>query len=337
VRAVEVQGTDIEVRPLSSGEWTGWRADAVRAAWTGPGIEVSGRRAPGFQLRSLRPMRLNGREYASVLDLVESGGGIAVVNELPLEEYVVGVVQAEAGERWPAEALRAQAIVARTYGAYHRTIGASRPYHVVASTAHQQYAGRVPPGSSVWAAVQNTGGQVLRWQGDLFPAFYHTESGGLTEDPRLVFSAPNMPALKPIACPFSVGSPHFYWSLELRLDELAQLLRRHGVDIGTVTTVEVSERTPSLRAVAVTVRGTRAAARLRGNDFRRIVGYDALKSTLFAVAQDGQAVRFSGRGYGHGVGLCQWGAKAMAEQGYTARQILEFYYPGAVLGLLNGR
>lgn len=337
LQTAQVQGIAIDVRALPDGASTVWRADVVRAAWTGAGIEIDGRRAPVFQLRSQHPVQLNGRQYAPALDLVATGSGIAIVNELPLEEYVVGVVRAEAGERWPAEALRAQAIVARTYGAYHRIIAAARPYHVVASTAHQQYAGRVPPGSPVWAAVQETTSQVLRWEGELFPAFYHTESGGYTEDPRLVFSARNMPALRPIVCPFSAGSPHFYWRLELRLDDLAQLLRGQGIDVGAVTAVEVPERTASLRAIAVTVRGSRGAARLRGNDFRRIVGYDTLKSTLFAASVDGGVVRFSGRGYGHGVGLCQWGAKGMAEQGYTARQILDFYYPGAVLGVLAGR
>ena len=73
---------------------------------------------------------------------------------------------------------------------------------------------------------------------------------------------------------------------------------------------------------------------MRGNDFRRMIGYDTLKSTLFAVAVDGEWARFSGRGYGHGVGMCQWGAKGMAEQGYTARKILEFFYPGTTLGSL---
>jgi len=97
----------------------------------------------------------------------------------------------------------------------------------------------------------------------------------------------------------------------------------------------VSERTRSLRATVVTVTGTRGTVRLRGNDFRRIVGYDVLKSTLFAVAVDGQTARFAGRGYGHGVGMCQWGSKGMAEQGYRARQILEYYYPGAVFGTLS--
>jgi stage II sporulation protein D len=104
-----------------------------------------------------------------------------------------------------------------------------------------------------------------------------------------------------------------------------------------VQSIEVTERTASLRATAVTVRGTTATQRLRGNDFRRIVGYDTLKSTLFAVAVDGQVARFSGRGYGHGVGMCQWGAKSMADLGATARQILAFYYPGATFSTLTTR
>jgi stage II sporulation protein D len=254
---------------------------------------------------------------------------------VPLEDYLVGVLRAEAGEKWPLEALRAQAIVARTYAAYHRTIAGARPYQIVASTANQQYAGRVPAASPVWGAVRETAGQVLLWEGDLFPAFYHTESGGYTEDPRMVFAARTMPALKPVRCEFSAGSPHYYWALDVKLSDLTEILKKADVVVGTVTGVEVTERTPSLRAAAVTVHGTRASARLRGNDFRRMVGYDTFKSTLFAVAVDGQVAHFSGRGYGHGVGMCQWGAKGMAEQGYTARQILEFFYPGTTFSTLD--
>jgi stage II sporulation protein D len=346
VRLTEVRGTDIEISALPAGApgeldrcggCARWRADVVRAVWAGSAIEIAGQRAAAVRLRSERPMRLGGREYGPVVDLMTNGEGIAVVNELPLEEYLAGVVRAELGEAWPLEALRAQAIVARTYAAYRRIISAGRPYHITASTAHQQYAGRVPPSSPIWGAVRETAGQVLRWEGELFPAFYHTESGGYTEDPRTVFAARNMPALKPVVCQFSAGSPHFYWTLDLRLAQLSELLRRNGTDVGTVRAIEVTERTPSLRATLVTVRGTHGVVRLRGNDFRRIVGYDTLKSTLFAVAVDRELARFTGRGYGHGVGLCQWGAKGMAEQGYPARKILEFYYPGATLGLLDGR
>jgi stage II sporulation protein D len=337
-RVVEIRGVDIDVVELGGCvrcPGRPRRLAVVRATVAGDGVELEGLRASGFRLRSERPLLLNGREYASPIELLKNGEGLAVVSELPLEDYVVGVLRAEVGDKWPQEALRAQAIVARTYAAYHRVLGAGKPYHIVASTAHQQYAGRVTTSSPLWGAVRETAGQVLLWEGELFPAFYHTESGGYTEDPRTVFAAPTMPALKPVRCEFSAGSPHYYWSLDLRLADLTEALRRNDVNVGAVSAIDVTERTPSLRAAVVTVHGTRGSVRLRGNDFRRMIGYDTLKSTLFAVAVDGTWARFSGRGYGHGVGMCQWGAKGMAELGRTARQILEFYYPGAVLSTLD--
>ena len=340
-RTVELRGADIAVTETGGCESCSprsWRTDAVRAAVTGGALEVDGRRASSLRLASDRPIRLNGREYMGRLDVLRNGdGALVVVNDLPLEDYLVGVLRVESNERWPQEALRAQAIVSRTYAAYHRVLNAAKPYHIVASTAHQQFAGRVAASSPAWAAVLETTGQILHWEGELFPTFYHANSGGYTEDPRTVFAARNMPALRAVVCPLAAGSPHFQWTLDLRLDDLADLLRRGNVGVGAVRSIEVTERTASLRATVVTVRGTTATQRLRGNDFRRLVGYDTLKSTLFAVAVDGDLARFSGRGYGHGVGMCQWGAKGMAEQGASAWQILAFYYPGATLATLAGR
>ena len=335
VRSVEVRGVDVDVVELGAGTMRPARVNVVRASAVAGSVDVGGRRASGFRLRSEHGLRLNGREYPAPLEIVRSGEGLAVVNELPLEDYVVGVLRAEASEKWPLEMLRAQAIVSRTYAAHHRNLAAGKPYHIVASTAHQQYAGRVAAASPIWGAVRDTAEQVLLWEGEVFPAFYHTESGGYTEDPRMIFAARNMPALKPVRCDFSAGSPHFYWNLDVRLADLTELLRKNDVDVGAVSAIDVTERTPSLRAATVTVQGARSSARLRGNDFRRMVGYDTLKSTLFAVAVDGEWARFAGRGYGHGAGMCQWGAKGMAEQGYTARQILEFFYPGTTLGSLG--
>jgi len=340
-RAAELRGDDIVVTETGGCEVCAarsWRADVVRASVIAGAVEVAGRRAAAFLLTSDRPIRLNGREYAGRLDLLRNGdGALTVVNEVPLEDYLAGVLLAESNERWPQEALRAQAVVSRTYAAYHRLLNAAKPYHIVASTAHQLFAGRVASTSPAWAAVQETTSQVLRWEGELFPAFYHADSGGYTEDPRTVFAARNLPGLRPVVCHVSTGAPHFYWNLDLPLADLSETLRRHHVGVGAVRGIEVSERTTSLRATVVTVRGSSGVTRLRGNDFRRMVGYDTVKSTLFAVAVDGEVARFAGRGYGHGVGMCQWGAKGMAEQGATARQILEFYYPGATFTTLTTR
>lgn len=339
-RSVELRGGDIAVTEASSCEVCGksWKADVVRVSAVDGALEIDGRRATGFRLTSDRAIRLNGRDYEGRLDIIRSGDGVlTVVNELPLEDYLGGVLRAESDERWPQEALRAQAIVSRTYAAYHRMLNTAKPYHIIASTAHQGFAGRVAASSASRSAVQDTAGQVLRWEGELFPAFFHTNSGGYTEDPRTVFAARNMPGLRPVVCGFAAGSPHYQWALDLRLDDLAEMLKRSNLGVGAVRGIEVTERSASLRATFVTVRGTTGTQRLRGNDLRRAVGYDTLKSTLFAVAVDGEVARFAGRGYGHGVGMCQWGAKGMAEQGATARQILEFYYPGTRFSTIEGR
>src|SRR5215813_8280020 len=333
-RVAELRGTDIEIAEMGPGATT-WRAETVRAIPVLGGIDIDGRRAPAFRLRSERPLRLNGREYSGALEIIRSGDGLAVVNELPFEDYVVGVVRAEASDKWPLEMLRAQAVVARTYAAHQRNIAAGKPHHILASTLHQMYFGYVPPTSPVWGAVRDTAGQVLLWEGEVFQDFYHTEGGGYTEDPRMIFASRNMPALKPVRCEFSTGSPHYYWTLDVRLADLGDMLRKGDVNVGAVTAIDVTERTPSLRASVVTVHGARGSARLRGNDFRRMIGYDTLKSTLFAVAVDGEWARFSGRGYGHGAGMCQWAPRGMAEQGYNAYKILEFFYPGTTLGSLN--
>jgi len=335
-RAADLRGLNIEVSELGCAACTRtWRTDAVRAVASGQAVEIGGRLAPAFRLTSDAPIRMNGRDYPATLEIVRYGEGLAIVNELRLEEYIVGVLRAETSERWPLETLRAQAIVARTYAAFHRASSGTRPYHIVASTTHQMYLGHVPATSPIWDAVRDTAGQVLLWDGELFPAFYHSTSGGYTEDPRTVFAARNMPALKAIRDEFSAAAPHFYWTLDLKLADLADILKRSGYDVGTVTAIEVTERTESLRVANLTVHGTRSSARLRGNDFRRMVGYETVKSTLFAVALDGSVAHFSGRGYGHGVGMSQWGAKGMAEQGYKAEKILEYYYPGTTLGLLG--
>jgi stage II sporulation protein D len=133
---------------------------------------------------------------------------------------------------------------------------------------------------------------------------------------------------------FSMESPNYTWTVTFSLALIGERLRRGGLEVGQVTRLTVLERSPSFRVARLAVEHSRGTATLRGADFRRLIGYDALKSTLFVpVAHDG-VVRFEGRGWGHGVGLSQFGAKGMADRGYAYPQILEHYYPGAVLATL---
>jgi stage II sporulation protein D len=341
-RTVELGGGPLALQDLEGRRLTRVSPTWIRVVEHGAGVEVRGLgrevvRADGLRVAggAGAAVRVGGADYPGTIEVRRAGEGLLVVNALPLEVYVVGSVKAEAGEAMPLEMLKAQAIVARTYAAYHRRLNAGKPYEIVAATAHQQYAGRVGEESPIWQAVRETRGQVLLWEGDLFPAFYHTDSGGHTEDPRVVFAASNMPALKPVRVEFPSDSPYHLWNLDLSLADLSAAMERWGVGVGRVTALEVLERSVSLRVTKILVTGTTRRVVLRGNDFRRIVGYDTLKSTLFAVAVDDTTARFAGRGYGHGVGLDQAGAKTMAQLGYSARQILTYYYPGVEFASLQ--
>jgi stage II sporulation protein D (peptidoglycan lytic transglycosylase) len=338
LRTVEVGGGPMMVSDLTGRSVVNDSPAWLRATLKNGVIEVAGRRVDGLRLApaDVGFLRVSNREYPGALEIIKNGDGLTLVNELPLEDYLAGAVKAEAGDKMPLEMLKAQAIVARTYAAYHRRLNAEKAFHLVASTLNQQYVGRVPADSVVWTAVRESAGQVLLWQGELFPAFYHTDSGGYTEDPRVVFAASNMPALKPVRVDFPSESPYHRWRLDLPLAELSAALLRGGISIGRVVALDVLERSVSLRVARIAVRGTGGSVTLRGNDLRRLVGYDTLKSTLFAVAVVGPVARFVGRGYGHGVGLDQWSAKTMADQGYSAQRIVLYYYPGATLSTLPG-
>ncbi len=343
-RTVEVGGGPMVISDLAGRLLMDDTPTWLRVVPQSGGVEVRYQRAApvriqhGAGVRLTRvdggSLRVNGREYPGAIEVAPNADSLAAINELPLEEYLVGAVKAEAGDRMPLEMLKAQAMVARTYAAYQRQLNAGKLYHIVASTAHQQYLGRVPPDSPAWTAVRQTRRQVLLWQGGLFPAFYHTDSGGHTEDPRAVFAASNMPALRPVRVEFPSASPHHRWRLDMPLADLGALLLKGGISVGRVVSLDVLERSTSLRVSQIAIRGIAGSVVLRGNDLRRLLGYDTLKSTLFAVAVVGRVARFAGRGYGHGVGLDQWSAKTMAERGYDAWQIVEYYYPGAALSRL---
>ena len=322
VRSVELRGLNIEVSELGCAACPRgvWRTDTVRAVVNGQGVEIDRRSAAAFRLTSDTPIRMNGREYPATLEIVRYGEGLAIVNELRLEEYIVGVLRAETSEKWPAETLRAQAIVARTYAAFLRSSSGTRPYNIVATTTHQVYAGHVPASSPIWDAVRDTAGQVLLWDGELFPAFYHSASGGYTEDPRTVFAARNMPALKAIRDDFSTAAPHYYWTLDLKLGSVrhpqAKRLRRgHGDRARGYRAHAVAPRVePDRPRHSKLVRAARQ--RLPPHGRLRDGQVDACSRSRL----DGSVARFSGRGYGHGVGMSAVGRQGHGRAGIQGRE-----------------
>ena len=310
-------------------------ARIVRVVPAGAGLDVVGaRRTDGRALRfEVRrgPLRVGARDYIGALEIWRQGEGLLLVNDVAMEEYVAGTVRGEASERWPAEALRALAVVARTYAVFQQNRSAGRVFHLVSGNQDQNFVGLALEGSPAREAARTTAGQVLTWQGRVFPTFYHSDSGGFTEAPQSVFSGDGVPPLEGVRDEFSMESPNYTWTVTIPLAVIGDRLRRGGIDVGQVTRLTVLERSPSFRVARMTVEHSRGTATLRGADFRRLIGYDALKSTLFVPVAHNGAVRFEGRGWGHGVGLSQFGAKGMADRGYTYPQILDHYYPGTSL------
>jgi stage II sporulation protein D len=311
----------------------------LRVVPSGPGLDVVGARRvdlPRLRIEARRgPLRLGTRDYIGTLEVWRQGDGLLVVNEVPMEEYVAGTVRGEASERWPGEALRALAVVARSYAVFQQSRAAGKAFHVVATHQDQNFVGWAMEGTPAREAARMTAGQVLTWQGRVFPTFYHSDSGGFTEAAQSVFSGDGVPPLDGVRDEFSMESPNYTWTMSLPLTVIGERLRRGGLEVGQVTRLTVLERSPSFRVARLAVEHSRGTATLRGADFRRLIGYDALKSTLFVPVAQGGVVRFEGRGWGHGVGLSQFGAKGMADRGYAYPQILEHYYPGTALATLR--
>jgi len=266
------------------------------------------------------------------LDVRETGNRIAVVNELPLEEYVAATLGAEIYPGWDGEVLRAQAVVARTYALHERARHRNGDFDLRATTASQRYGGLDAESASVLAATRATAGEVLVYDGAPILAVFHAASGGRTASAEEVWREAR-PYLRPVAVEGEDDvAPDTYWRASVPASALARALGARGREVGAVESVEVAERSESGRARVVRVVGSLGTATIAGTALRAALGEDLLRSTLFDVRPAARgAFLFVGSGRGHGVGLSQWGAFAMAAQGAGYRAILARFYPGTSL------
>jgi stage II sporulation protein D len=293
---------------------------------------------------------LNGDDYRGKLELIlnADSNSFDAINLVPLEPYLAGVISAEMPNYWEPEALKAQAIAARTYCLYVKNrFGDGRNWDVTKTQANQRYLGVKAESSQIWEAVNQTQGQVLvcmQTDGSegLFPAYYGSSCGGHTENSKNVFGDYFEP-LTGVACPYceKVAKADFFsWSpvrfhktiVSDRLINRYPRLAKLG-EIIDINSIEQSNYEGYSRLTRIELIGSTGKKDfLRAEDFRLAIdssGQD-IKSTIFQIIDDGDKWVFAqGRGFGHGVGMCQCGAEEMARQGKTARQILSYYYPGS--------
>jgi stage II sporulation protein D len=296
---------------------------------------------------------VDNRRYRGRINVVRVRAGLTVISRVPVESYVASVLGLEMGPRRADErqALLAQAIVSRTFALRNQGRWESEGFDAFADTRDQVYTGVGSETPETWDAVRQTAGLVIRYHGDLIDAFFHSTCGGKTAGVEEAFrNGRSRPYLRPVSDASGGGhfyddiSPRFRWREEwdgptlraILTRTLADMMPIGGDGLQPITDVAVTKTTASGRVGELRIAFAHGDVRIPGPDVRGVLRPAPdrmLQSTLFkvSVTRSGDAVSrlvVEGRGSGHGVGLCQWGAIGRARAGQRSEQILETYFPG---------
>jgi stage II sporulation protein D len=269
---------------------------------------------------------VDGKVYRGSVYLLPTANGFNVINVVNLEDYVLSVLPSEMPNSWALEALKAQAIAARSYAVANLNKHGKDGYDLTATIADQVYSGVVSESDNSNRAVAETEGMVLKHQGKPITAFFHSTSGGATELAENVWSRP-LPYLQAVA-DYDDSSPHFSWNRKFTVSDIERALPA----VGQLLSFDVVARTPSKRAQYVLAQGTKGCEMISGESMRKLF---KLPSSLFNVGNEDNSYVFAGRGFGHGLGMSQYGARALADRGYNAAQILSYYYKDVVVDFIG--
>ncbi len=315
------------------------------------GGSVLGRRV---EIRSRDPyiLTVNGERYRGNLTLLvlPDGAGLEVINTLPLEPYLAGVIGAEMPSYWETEAVRAQTIASRTYSLYiKRRFGNGREWDVRRTQANQVYRGLSAESATIWEAIRTTQGKFLTVPGtlggdEIFATYFSSTCAGHTENSQNVFGD-RSPALDGVACSYCAGVSRrsfLAWpKVSIPVEQVNQrLVERYPSlsaleGIETIEPTRVSEYDCLQRITQVRLTGKNGKTdTLRAEDLRLAIDPTGrkIKSACFAIRRENGVFVFDeGKGFGHGVGLCQYGAEGMAREGFSYESILQFYFPGSHL------
>jgi stage II sporulation protein D len=344
---------------------SGGAGDQFSVSWASGRVRLAERERPARELAAPLSLTvqqaggvlsLNQRRYRGELSIVPTDSGLRIINRVAIEAYLRGVVPRELGVRDANDraALEAQAVAARSY-AVARLGNASRGFDVTATTSDQVYGGMDAENAVADAAVAATEGLVLTYHGSTVSAPYHSTCGGSTAAPDELWRSRSEPFLQRVSdrIPGSDRyyceiAPRFRWERSWSADSLTAVIDRYvraysegpAGPIGEIRSVDVDGRTPSDRVAALRIETDRGRYLVRGNDIRYVLrgpGGELLNSTYFSPrivrSPEGRLTRLTirGLGYGHGVGMCQWGAIGRARAGQDFRTILSTYYPGTTV------
>lgn len=275
-------------------------------------------------------IHVEGKTYRAALRVVKNEKGkLLLINEISIEDYLKGVLPWEVDHRWHMEALKAQAVAARTFALFQALKNPNAPFYLTSDVKSQVYGGKTSENARTTEAVDATRGQILTYRGMIFQAYFHSACGGKTTRADSVWNVVPLATLMGVQCGFCQGSKYDTWTAEFSVEEIRKKLVERGLRIGPISNVEVLERDHSGRIKQVAIHHSLGVYKMNAGDFRVAIGADKMRSTLAMFQISSGTLQVSGKGWGHGVGLCQWGSKGMAEKGFSYENILRFYYPGS--------
>lgn len=278
-------------------------------------------------------LTLDKNGYTGIFKVVPGASTFNIIELTPLENYLYGVLPYEMHHTWALEALKAQAVAARTYTLKSIEKKAEEPFDLYNDVRSQVYKGSAQVYDTVKQAVDQTRGQVLAYKGELFYTYYHGNCGGGTDHVEIWNDkAPHIKPLSGASCKFDTHSKSFSFTQDIAKSTVEKFAKSQGLK-GNLSSIKVSKKTSTGRANMLTLKTGSGSKQVRCADFRAATGIRSCKLTKISVGAT--KVHFEGRGYGHGIGMCQDGAHGMAKQNYNYKQILKQYYPGSTLAVVK--
>jgi stage II sporulation protein D len=306
----------------------------VRVRANGELIQVGGRPFPHNPVTIVsegQGLKVQNSLYRHAIEIWrEANGKITIINDIPIEDYLKGVLPSEVNPKWPMESLKAQALAARTYALFKMIENQSQRHHLTKDVLSQVYGGKSQEHAFTNQAVEMTQGQILTYNGKVFPAYFHSTCGGHTTHAEYLWPVEPHPALEGTECNFCWKSKHYRWTVEMAASEIQKKLNAKKIKVGAITNITMEDRDATGRAKFIGVHTAAGMMKLHSNDFRIWVDPMKFKSTwIQSVEKRNGVFFFKGRGWGHGVGMCQFGIKQLGEMGYDAGKIVRYYYPGS--------
>jgi len=298
------------------------------------GTVITGERDWGRPAVVLMPaggghLKIGSTVYPGYMVLMKRGSAVQAVNWVEMEQYVAGVVSCEVPRRFSRSAIEAQAVAARSYALAQMRLRHLLSYDLKDDQSSQVYRGLSGTRSYGVQAAARTRGVVLIHDWKFLSAFYFSTCGGHTAPAAQLPGAPPIKPFECVECDYCRHSPRYKWAVTMPVADVEKALAAAGYVSGSLQDVRVAERTKGGWVDLVEIVSSEGSRRLSGNAFRRLVGTGNLYSSKFDVRKSGDEFVIQGRGYGHGVGMCQWGADGLGRLGRNYAEILRYYYRGA--------